>query len=102
MIHDRPIKSIGLLSDVHANLVALEAVLAAMGPVDALWVTGDSVGYGPDPSDVLALLGERRAAPGARDHHPAGPARPGPAPANPPAAAPAPGPPASPPARGGG
>src|SRR5207245_1476458 len=50
-----------LLSDIHANLVALEAVLAAMGPVDARWVTGDSVGYGPDPSDVLALLGERRA-----------------------------------------
>lgn len=52
---------IGLLSDVHGNLVALEAVLAALGRVDALWVTGDSVGYGPDPSDVLALLLERGA-----------------------------------------
>ncbi len=52
---------VGLLSDVHANLVALEAVLAALGPVDALWVTGDTVGYGPDPSDVLALLRERGA-----------------------------------------
>jgi diadenosine tetraphosphatase ApaH/serine/threonine PP2A family protein phosphatase len=52
---------IALLSDVHANLVALEAVLAAVGRVDAIWVTGDSVGYGPDPSDVLALLTERRA-----------------------------------------
>jgi len=61
MMHDRPIKMIALLSDVHANLVALEAVLAALGPVDALWVTGDTVGYGPDPSDVLALLRERKA-----------------------------------------
>jgi diadenosine tetraphosphatase ApaH/serine/threonine PP2A family protein phosphatase len=29
--------------------------------VDALWVTGDTVGYGPDPGDTLALLRERRA-----------------------------------------
>lgn len=50
-----------LLSDVHANLVALEAVLADAGPADATWVTGDTVGYGPDPSDVLALLRERHA-----------------------------------------
>ncbi|HEV8670003.1 MAG TPA: metallophosphoesterase family protein [Candidatus Limnocylindria bacterium] len=52
---------VGLLSDVHANLVALEAVLAELGKVDALWVTGDTVGYGPDPSETLALLRERGA-----------------------------------------
>ena len=55
---------VGLLSDIHANLTALEAVLAALdsgGRPDALWVTGDTVGYGPDPSDVLALLRERGA-----------------------------------------
>jgi diadenosine tetraphosphatase ApaH/serine/threonine PP2A family protein phosphatase len=52
---------VGLLSDVHANLTALEAVLSEIGPVDALWVCGDTVGYGPDPSDVLALLLERGA-----------------------------------------
>jgi predicted phosphodiesterase len=52
---------VGLLSDIHANLVALEAVLIALGKVDALWVTGDTVGYGPDPEDTLALLRERRA-----------------------------------------
>lgn len=52
---------VGLLSDVHANLVALEAVLANIGEADALWVTGDTVGYGPDPADTLALLRERRA-----------------------------------------
>ncbi len=52
---------VALLSDIHANLVALEAVLAVLGPVDAVWVTGDSVGYGPDPSETLALLRERGA-----------------------------------------
>ena len=52
---------VGLVSDIHANLVALETVLADMGAVDALWVCGDTVGYGPDPSDVLALLLERKA-----------------------------------------
>jgi diadenosine tetraphosphatase ApaH/serine/threonine PP2A family protein phosphatase len=52
---------VALLSDIHANLTALEAVLAALGKVDAIWVTGDTVGYGPDPSDVLALLRERGA-----------------------------------------
>jgi diadenosine tetraphosphatase ApaH/serine/threonine PP2A family protein phosphatase len=49
------------MSDIHANLVALQSVLEQMGPVDALWVCGDTVGYGPDPSDVLALLIERKA-----------------------------------------
>jgi predicted phosphodiesterase len=52
---------IGVISDIHANLVALETVLGDIGPVDALWVCGDTVGYGPDPSDVLALLAERKA-----------------------------------------
>ncbi len=53
--------TIALLSDIHANLVALEAVLAALGRVDRIWAMGDTVGYGPDPSDVLALLRERGA-----------------------------------------
>ena len=53
--------TVALLSDVHANLVALEAVLAALPAVDAIWVMGDSVGYGPEPADTLALLRERQA-----------------------------------------
>jgi diadenosine tetraphosphatase ApaH/serine/threonine PP2A family protein phosphatase len=55
---------VGLLSDIHANLPALQAVLSeldAMVHVDALWVTGDTVGYGADPSDVIALLRDRGA-----------------------------------------
>jgi diadenosine tetraphosphatase ApaH/serine/threonine PP2A family protein phosphatase len=53
--------TIALLSDIHANLVALEAVLADLPPVEAIWVMGDTVGYGPEPADTLALLRERRA-----------------------------------------
>ena len=54
---------VALLSDVHANLPALAAVLAALVPeeVEAIWVTGDTVGYGADPSEVIALLRERGA-----------------------------------------
>ncbi len=39
----------GLISDVHANLEALRAVMAELGDVDDIWFLGDAVGYGPDP-----------------------------------------------------
>ena len=52
---------VALLSDVNANLVALEAVLAGLPPVAEIWVMGDTVGYGPEPADTLALLRERGA-----------------------------------------
>jgi diadenosine tetraphosphatase ApaH/serine/threonine PP2A family protein phosphatase len=42
-----------VLSDIHANLVALEAVLEAAGDVDAIWSLGDIVGYGPMPSECV-------------------------------------------------
>ena len=35
-----------ILSDIHANLEALNAVLTAAGEWDALWNLGDMVGYG--------------------------------------------------------
>ncbi len=47
---------IAVLSDIHSNLVALEAVLAALGSVDAVWVLGDIVGYGPEPDAVVERL----------------------------------------------
>jgi diadenosine tetraphosphatase ApaH/serine/threonine PP2A family protein phosphatase len=47
---------IAVLSDIHANLVALDAVLAAIGAVDAVWHLGDVVGYGPDPDGVVSRL----------------------------------------------
>ena len=42
-----------VLSDIHANATALEAVLASAGTVDEIWCLGDLVGYGPDPNEVM-------------------------------------------------
>ncbi|MBI4886829.1 MAG: metallophosphoesterase family protein [Acidobacteria bacterium] len=42
-----------ILSDIHANLEALEATLAAAGPYDQALVLGDLVGYGADPNAVI-------------------------------------------------
>jgi predicted phosphodiesterase len=47
---------IALLSDIHANLPALEAVAADLPPIDEVWVLGDIVGYGPQPNEVIATL----------------------------------------------
>lgn len=47
---------VALLSDIHGNPIALDAVLrdiTAKGPVDAYWVLGDFVGLGYDPAAVL-------------------------------------------------
>jgi predicted phosphodiesterase len=54
---------IAVLSDVHGNLHALEAVLAEVdvGAFDALWFLGDLVGYGPRPSECAAIVRERAA-----------------------------------------
>lgn len=45
-----------VISDLHANLTALEAVLADAGAVDATWCLGDVVGYGPDPNEVIERI----------------------------------------------
>jgi predicted phosphodiesterase len=42
-----------LISDIHANLTALEAVLADAGSFEAVWCLGDLVGYGPDPNECV-------------------------------------------------
>ena len=42
-----------ILSDIHANLEALESTLAAAGECDAVLVLGDLVGYGADPNAVI-------------------------------------------------
>ena len=45
-----------VLSDIHANLAALEAVIedaAAIG-FDKVWCLGDTVGYGPEPDACVA------------------------------------------------
>lgn len=50
---------IALLSDIHGNAIALDAVLAdsaALGGVDEYWVLGDLVALGPQPVTVLERL----------------------------------------------
>jgi predicted phosphodiesterase len=59
---------IAVLSDIHANLVALDTVLAAVGSVDAVWHLGDIVGYGPEPDGVVDRLRDRNAV-GVRGNH---------------------------------
>ena len=49
---------IAVLSDIHSNLPALEAVRADFADVDEVWVLGDIVGYGPQPNEVIAALQE--------------------------------------------
>lgn len=45
-----------VISDIHANLTALEAVLQDADGVDATWCLGDIVGYGPDPNECIARI----------------------------------------------
>ena len=52
---------IAVVSDIHGNLSALEAVLRdaeSGGPIDAVWCLGDTVGYGPQPAECIARLRE--------------------------------------------
>src|ERR1700738_4490567 len=54
-----------IFTDVHANLEALEAVLAKIDevakkePIDQIWFLGDLVGYGPNPNECITKLRER-------------------------------------------
>ncbi len=45
-----------VFSDIHANLTALETVLADAGDMDGYWCLGDLVGYGPDPNQVIKCV----------------------------------------------
>jgi len=45
-----------IISDIHANLSALQAVLRAAGNVEIVWCLGDIVGYGPDPNECIGLV----------------------------------------------
>jgi predicted phosphodiesterase len=54
---------VAVISDIHANLPALEATAEAIGRVspDEIWCLGDLVGYGADP-DACVELARRHAA----------------------------------------
>jgi len=45
-----------VITDIHSNLIALEAVLKHAGEVDATWCLGDVVGYGPHPNQCISLI----------------------------------------------
>ena len=50
-----------ILSDIHANLEALEAVIydaQDRGGFDVVWCLGDTVGYGPDPGPCIDRIRE--------------------------------------------
>jgi diadenosine tetraphosphatase ApaH/serine/threonine PP2A family protein phosphatase len=54
-----------VFTDIHANLEALEAILAKIDeiaktePIDGIWFLGDLVGYGPNPNECILKLRER-------------------------------------------
>jgi len=54
-----------IFTDIHANLEALEAVLAKIDElalqesIDQIWFLGDLVGYGPNPNECIEKLRER-------------------------------------------
>src|SRR5437763_364435 len=52
---------VAVVSDIHSNLHALEAVLAAIEgeAPDELWCLGDLVGYGPRPNECCSAIAER-------------------------------------------
>lgn len=53
--------TIAVISDVHGNLEALEAVLARISAleVEVIYCLGDVVGYGPDPEACVRITGDR-------------------------------------------
>jgi predicted phosphodiesterase len=52
---------VAVISDVHANYQALEAVLKEIDAVhvDAIWCLGDTVGYGPRPNECCDTVTDR-------------------------------------------
>jgi predicted phosphodiesterase len=52
------VNAVAIISDIHGNRLALEAVLddVARRGVDATYCLGDLVGYGPDPNGVIDLV----------------------------------------------
>jgi predicted phosphodiesterase len=53
-------KKIGIISDIHGNLHALEKVLSELNrsSVDEIWCLGDIIGYGAFPSECIEIIKE--------------------------------------------
>jgi predicted phosphodiesterase len=57
------VNAAAIISDIHGNRLALEAVLvdiAQRPDIEATYCLGDLVGYGPDPNGVIDLIRDRR------------------------------------------
>jgi putative phosphoesterase len=54
-------EAVAVVTDIHANLPALEAALTRIEElgVESVYCGGDLVGYGPHPNEVCALIAER-------------------------------------------
>lgn len=61
---------IAILSDIHSNLEALEAVLKHIKSqkIQTIWAAGDIIGYGANPNEVIQLLQKEKAVVIAGDH----------------------------------
>ena len=55
---------VAIVTDIHANLPALEAALARIEElaIEQIYCGGDLVGYGPHPNEVRALIADRQMA----------------------------------------
>src|SRR3977135_2545263 len=61
-VHPSPIPvKVAILTDIHSNLPALEATLAAIDEAgsERRWCLGDVVGYGAQPDQCTKLVSER-------------------------------------------
>ena len=58
---ERASSRVAVITDIHGNLPALEATLAAIDGlgIEDVYCGGDLVGYGPHPNEVCALIQER-------------------------------------------
>jgi putative phosphoesterase len=55
------VTDVAVITDIHANLPALEAALARIDElgIEETYCGGDLIGYGPHPNEVVALIAER-------------------------------------------
>jgi putative phosphoesterase len=58
---ERALSRVAVITDIHGNLPALEATLAAIDglAIEDIYCGGDLVGYGPHPNEVCSLIEER-------------------------------------------
>ena len=62
ILYHQSMNRVLIISDIHANLAALETVLSdAEGRYDTIWCLGDVVGYGPKPNECVEIVRERAA-----------------------------------------